>query len=47
MKKIVEFVQKNSLMVLSVVAMVVAMGGVSTTSLFTSHQPECPKEILK
>ncbi|WHH57091.1 AgrD family cyclic lactone autoinducer peptide [Petroclostridium sp. X23] len=47
MKKIMEFVRKNSLTVLSVVAMVVAVGGVSTASFFSSHQPECPKELLK
>jgi cyclic lactone autoinducer peptide len=47
MKKIVEFVQKNSLSVLAALAFVVGMTGASTATLFTSYQPECPKELLK
>ncbi|WP_094550989.1 cyclic lactone autoinducer peptide [Petroclostridium xylanilyticum] len=47
MKKIVEFVQKNSLSVLAALAFVVGIASVSTATFFTSYQPECPKELLK
>ncbi len=47
MKKLMGFLKTNSLLMVSLVAMFVASSGASTASLFTLHQPECPKELLK
>ncbi|MCG8502399.1 MAG: cyclic lactone autoinducer peptide [Firmicutes bacterium] len=47
MKKMVTFIRKNSLSIVSIVAMLVGLVAVGTASWITSYQPECPKELLK
>lgn len=47
MKKMVTFIRKNSLSIVSIVAMLVGTFAVSMASWIGSQQPECPKELLK
>jgi cyclic lactone autoinducer peptide len=47
MKKLLEFARRNSLTVVSAVALFVGTLAVVPTSIFSTYQPECPKELLK
>ncbi|WP_129599699.1 cyclic lactone autoinducer peptide [Anaerophilus nitritogenes] len=47
MKKVMEFVQKNCLHVLSLCALFVGATAASAATLWYSHQVKCPEELLK
>ncbi|MBF8983954.1 cyclic lactone autoinducer peptide [Lutibacter sp. B2] len=43
----IRFVKRNSLGTLSLFALFVGTGAVSSACWFTTHQPKCPEELLK
>jgi len=47
MKKMINFVKTNSLGALGLFALFIGTGAVNSASWLLSHQPKCPKELLK
>ncbi|WP_110942979.1 cyclic lactone autoinducer peptide [Inediibacterium massiliense] len=47
MKKVVKFVEKNSLHLLSMCALFVGATAASAATMWYSHQVKCPEELLK
>ncbi len=47
MKKIIRFVQNHSLSILAAFALFIGTNAATPATFLMTHQPECPKELLK